>query len=82
MMLLRLPRLKERSSEASGEEGALRRLQLDWLLRLADLAGTAATIGVPGKWDVHLIAPEIDNVRAALECRRQARGDSRRTRRR
>jgi predicted ATPase/class 3 adenylate cyclase len=53
--------------EASGEEDALRRLQLDWLLGLADLAGTAATIGVPGKWDVHLIAPEIDNVRAALD---------------
>ena len=38
--------------EASGEEDALRRLQTDWLLELADRAGTRATVGVPGKWDV------------------------------
>ena len=52
---------------ASGEEDALRRLQTDWLIELADRAGTRATVGVPGKWDVDLVAPEIDNVRAVLE---------------
>jgi len=53
--------------DASGEEDALRRLQIEWLLDLADRAGTHATVGVPGKWDVDLVAPEIDNVRAALD---------------
>ena len=53
--------------EASGQENALRRLQTDWLLELADRAGTRATVGVPGTWDVHLVAPEIDNVRAVLD---------------
>ncbi|MEJ7792199.1 MAG: adenylate/guanylate cyclase domain-containing protein [Gaiellaceae bacterium] len=53
--------------EASGEEDALRRLQTDWLIELADRAGTRATVGVPGKWDVDLVAPEIDNVRAVLD---------------
>jgi predicted ATPase/class 3 adenylate cyclase len=53
--------------DASGEEGARRRLQTDWLLELADRAGTRATVGVPGKWDVDLVAPEIDNVRAVLD---------------
>jgi len=52
---------------ASGEEDALRRLQTDWLMELADRAGTRATVGVPGKWDVDLVAPEIDNVRAVLD---------------
>jgi predicted ATPase/class 3 adenylate cyclase len=52
---------------ASGEEVALRRLQTDWLIELADRAGMRATVGVPGKWDVHLVAPEIDNVRALLD---------------
>jgi predicted ATPase len=51
----------------SGEEDALRRLQTDWLIDLADRAGTRATVGVPGKWDVNLVAPEIDNVRAVLD---------------
>ena len=41
--------------------------RLDWLLELADRAGTRATVGVPGKWDVDLVAPEIDNVRAVLD---------------
>ena len=53
--------------EASGEEDALRRLQTDWLLELADRAGTRATVGVPGKWDVGLVAPEVDNARAVLD---------------
>ena len=53
--------------EASGEEDALRRLQTDWLLELADRAGTRGTVGIAGKWDVDLVAPEIDNVRAVLE---------------
>jgi tetratricopeptide (TPR) repeat protein len=53
--------------DASGEEDARRRLQTDWLLELADRAGTRATVGVPGKWDVDLVAPEIDNVRAVLD---------------
>ena len=53
--------------DASGEEDARRRLQTDWLLELADRAGTGATVGVPGKWDVDLVAPEIDNVRAVLD---------------
>ena len=53
--------------EASGEEDALRRLETDWLLDLADRAGTRATVGVPGTWDVDLVAPEIDNVRAVLD---------------
>ena len=53
--------------DASGEEDALRRLQIEWLLDLADRAGTRATVGVPGKWDVDLVAPEIDNVRAVLD---------------
>ena len=52
---------------ASGEEDALRRLQTDWLIELADRAGMRATVGVPGKWDVDLVAPEIDNVRAVLD---------------
>jgi predicted ATPase len=42
---------------ASGEEDALRRLQTDWLIELADRAGMRATVGVPGKWDVDLVAP-------------------------
>jgi hypothetical protein len=53
--------------DASGEEDALRRLQIAWLLDLAERAGTRATVGVPGKWDVDLVAPEIDNVRAVLD---------------
>jgi predicted ATPase/class 3 adenylate cyclase len=53
--------------DASGEEDALRRLQIEWLLDLADRAGTRATVGVPGNWEVDLVAPEIDNVRAALD---------------
>ena len=53
--------------EASGEEDALRRLQTDWLLELADRAGTRATVGVAGKWNVDLVAPEVDNVRAVLD---------------
>src|SRR4051794_31797588 len=52
---------------ASGEEDALRGLQTGWLLELADRAGTRGTIGVPGKWDVDVVAPEIDNVRALLD---------------
>src|SRR5437763_5684 len=52
---------------AWGEEDVLRQLQIGWLLDLADRAGTRATVGVPGKWDVDLVAPEIDNVRAALD---------------
>ena len=53
--------------EASGEERALRRLQTDWLIELADRAGTRATVGVPGTWNVDLVAPELDNVRAVLD---------------
>ena len=53
--------------EASGEESGLRRLQTDWLIELADRAGTRATVGVPGTWNVDLVAPELDNVRAVLE---------------
>jgi hypothetical protein len=53
--------------DASGEEDALRRLQTDWLIELANRAGTRGTIGIPGIWEVDLIAPEIDNVRAALD---------------
>jgi tetratricopeptide (TPR) repeat protein len=52
---------------ASGEEDALRRLQTGWLLELADRAGTRGTIGIPGNWDVDVVAPEIDNVRALLD---------------
>jgi tetratricopeptide (TPR) repeat protein len=52
---------------ASGKEDALRRLQTDWLIELANRAGTRGTIGIPGTWEVDLIAPEIDNVRATLE---------------
>ena len=53
--------------EASGEEDALRRLQSEWLLGLADRAGTRGTVGIAGKWDVEPVAPEIDNVRALLD---------------
>ena len=53
--------------EASGEESGLRRLQTDWLIELADRAGTRATVGVAGTWNVDLVAPELDNVRAVLE---------------
>ena len=53
--------------EASGEESGLRRLQTDWLIELADRAGTRATVGIPGTWNVDLVAPEVDNVRAVLE---------------
>src|SRR5436190_694466 len=53
--------------EASGEEDALRRLQIDWLIDHADRAGTRATVGVPGTWNVDLVAPELDNVRAVLD---------------
>ena len=53
--------------EASGEEDALRRLQTDWLIDHADRAGTRATVGVPGTWNVDLVAPELDNVRAVLD---------------
>ena len=53
--------------EASGEESGLRRLQADWLIELADRAGTRATVGVPGEWNVDLVAPELDNVRAVLD---------------
>jgi predicted ATPase len=52
---------------ASGEESGLRRLQTDWLIELADRAGTRATVGVPGPWNVDLVAPELDNVRAVLD---------------
>ena len=52
---------------ASDEEDALRRHQADWLIALADRAGTRATVGVPGEWDLDLVAPEIDNVRAVLD---------------
>src|SRR5213078_3361088 len=38
-----------------------------WLLELADRAGTRGTVGVPGNWDVDVLAPEIDNVRALLD---------------
>src|SRR3954454_23598659 len=53
--------------DASGEEDALRRLQTDWLIDHADRAGTRATVGVPGTWNVDLVAPELDNVRAVLD---------------
>ena len=53
--------------KASGEENALRRLQIDWLIELADRAGTRATVGVAGKWNVGLVAPEVDNLRAVLD---------------
>ena len=53
--------------DATGEENALRQAQADRLLELADRAGTRGTVGVPGNWDVGLVAPEIDNVRAVLE---------------
>ena len=52
---------------ASDEEDALRRSQTDWLLELADRAGTRATVGIPGTWNVDLVAPELDNVRAVLD---------------
>ena len=52
---------------ASGEEDVLRRLQTDWLLELADRVGARATVGVPGTWDVDLVAPEVDDVRAVLD---------------
>jgi len=52
---------------ASAEEDALRRRQADSLLTLADRAGTRATVGVAGRWDLDLVAPEIDNVRAVLD---------------
>jgi predicted ATPase len=52
---------------ATGQEEALRRRQLEWLIELADRAGTRATVGVPGTWDVGLIAPDVENVRAALD---------------
>jgi predicted ATPase len=52
---------------ASGDEDALGLRHTGWLITLADRAGTRATVGVPGKWDVDLVAPELDNVRAVLE---------------
>jgi predicted ATPase/class 3 adenylate cyclase len=53
--------------EASGQEAALRRLQTDWLLDLADRAGLRAIVEVPEPWNFDLVAPEIDNVRAVLD---------------
>ena len=52
---------------ASDGEDALRRRQADSLIALADRAGTPATVGVAGKWDLDLVAPEIDNARAVLD---------------
>lgn len=52
---------------ASGEEDELRRAQTDRLIDLADHAGARAVIDVPRAWELDLVAPEIDNVRAALE---------------
>ena len=51
---------------ASGEEDALRRLQTDWLIELAD-RGHARDCRCSRQWDVDLVAPEIDNVRAVLD---------------
>ena len=53
--------------DASGEEDALRRLQADRLLELADRAGHARDRRRPRRWNFDLVAPEIDNVRAVLE---------------
>ena len=53
--------------EASGEEAALRGLQTDWLLELAERAGTRAIVEAPEPWNFDLVAPEVDNVRAALD---------------
>jgi predicted ATPase len=66
-MLETIRELARERLAASGDEDSLRRLQTDWLIDLADRAGTRATVGVPGKWDVELVAPELDNVRAVLE---------------
>ena len=53
--------------DASGEEGSLRRAQADRLIELADRAGTRAIIDAPREWNMDMVAPEIDNVRAVLE---------------
>jgi predicted ATPase/class 3 adenylate cyclase len=53
--------------ETSGEEDALRRDQTDWLIELADRAGTRAIVDAYLPWNFDLVAPEIDNVRAVLE---------------
>ena len=52
----------------SGDEDALRRGQLDSLLRLAKCANTGEGMetGGPGRWHLGLVAPELDNIRALL----------------
>ncbi|WP_411277995.1 ATP-binding protein [Gaiella sp.] len=51
----------------SGEEDSLRRAQADQLIELADRAGTRAMINLPRPWNLDVVAPEMDNVRAVLE---------------
>ena len=53
--------------EASGQENALRTLQADWLLELADRAGTRAIVDDLLPWEFDLVTPELDNVRAVLD---------------
>ena len=53
--------------DASGQENALRRLQADWLLELADRAGTRAIVDDLLPWEFDLVTPELDNVRAVLD---------------
>lgn len=53
--------------DASGQEDALRQRQLAWLIGLAERAGTRGTLPFLGRWDLDAAAPEMDNVRAALE---------------
>ena len=53
--------------DGSGEENALRQIQADRLLEVADRAGTRAIVDAYGDWRFDLVVPEIDNVRAVLE---------------
>jgi len=52
---------------STGEEDALRRAQADRLIELADRAGLRAVVDAPRSWNLELMAPEIDNVRAVLD---------------
>ena len=51
----------------SGREPSLRRRQIASLMSLADRANLATAVAWRGPWRPELIAPELDNVRAALE---------------
>ena len=52
----------------SGDEDVLRGRQLDVLLRLAERANTGGDLETSRsrRWHLHLVAPELDNIRALL----------------